>query len=104
MELDRRLQTCNLVIVFAVDICHHAVFARWDLLRKVHVFAEACFALLDRAFEVDVLDRIAEIRGLLDDRDKTVLNLQLYCGTFLDIFAERAFGGDRESLAAVSVY
>lgn len=60
----------------------------------------AHIALLERAFEVDGGDLIAEVGGLVDQRDETVLHGQGYLGACIDVFAEDTGRGDVQGGAA----
>jgi len=85
VELHRRRQTRNLLIILRRHIRKHSVLPRRDLLRQLHLFRKRRLALLDRTLEVHVLDLVAEIGVLLDDGDKAVLDLQVDFGAFFDV-------------------
>lgn len=76
MELHGGRQACNLLVILAHDICNNSVFAWWNLLREIYVLGELEVALLERAFEVDILNGVAEVGLLVDDPNKTILDLE----------------------------
>lgn len=100
LENDSGSQTSNLLLVLGDHIGKHSVLSRWDLVREVNVLGQSLSALLERALEVDVLDGIAEIGGLTDDSDETVLDLQVDLCALGDVLLELAARSNRERLAA----
>lgn len=100
-ELHCSSQACYLLSILRYYIRQHCVFARGNLLRQLHIFRQLGCTLLDRALEINVLDCIAQVRILLNDRDKAVLDLKVDFSAVLDVFREVAFSGDLEGGAAV---
>ena len=100
LKLHLSRQTGNLVVVLGVGIGNDVVLSRRDLLRKFDVLGELGLAVVDGAVEVDVLDGVAEVGGLLDDGDQAVLDLQVDVGALVDLLGQVAFGGDGEGGAA----
>ena len=94
-------QASNLLVVLGVYIGQNSVLAVGDLLRKVNGLLELEITLLERAFEVDVLDAVAKVGLGVDDSDKTELDLELYVSTLLDVFAEDSARYDVQCLATV---
>lgn len=103
VKLNSGFQASDLLLVLGDDVREDGVLSGRDLLRQLDVLGEGGLALLDRALEVDVLDGVAQVGGLLDDGDQAVLDLQVHLGAVLDIFGEVTAGGDGENLAAESV-
>ena len=58
-------------------------------------------SLLERALEADVFDLRTQIGRLLDQGDEAVFDGQGDLGTVVNVFAERAGGGDGEVCVAV---
>ena len=103
MELHRRRQTRNLLLIGIVDISNDAVLARRDLLGQFHGLGQfGLLVLLQRTGQVDFGDGVAEVGGLADDGDEAVFDGQVDFGALVDVFREGAFGGDLEGLAAGS--
>ena len=100
LELHRRRQARNLLVVLRVCVGNDTVLPRRDLLRQVHLFGQLRLAVVDRALQVHVLDRVAQVGRLLDDGDEAVLHLQVDVGAALDRGGEVAAGGDGEGFAA----
>ena len=101
LKFDRRLQTRNAVLVLGLRVRNHRVLARRDLFRQIHVLRQRRLAFLDRTLEIDVLDRVAEVGGLLDDGDEAVLDLEVDLAAFGHVLAEGAGCCDCKFLAAV---
>jgi hypothetical protein len=101
VELDSRGQAGDLLVVLGDNVCENGVLSRRDLLGELDVLGQRGLALLDRALEVDVLDLVAKVGGLLDDGDQAVLDLQVHLGAFFDICREVTAGGDAEGDTAV---
>jgi hypothetical protein len=99
LELDRRLQTRNAILILRLRVCHNAVLARRDLLGQIHLLRQRRLAFFDRTFEIDVLDCVAEVGGLLDDGDEAVFDLQMDFAALGDVLAEGAGGCYCEFLA-----
>jgi len=102
-ESDSGSQTSNLVLVLCDDIGENSVLSWRDLLGKVNIFRQRHATLLKRATEVDILDGVAKIGRLSDDRDKAVLDLQVDLGALLNVVGEVTFGSNAQSSAAVRV-
>ena len=103
VELNGRSQACDLLAILAGDVCENGVLSRRDLLGELDVLGQGGLALLDRAFEVDVLDLGAEVGVLSDDGDQAVLDLQVHLGAIFDVFREVTASGNAEGLTAVSL-
>ena len=99
LELQRRRQTRNLILVLGIHIGNNAILPRRDLLRQRHIFRQLRVTLIKRTFEVDVLDGVAQVGGLLDDGDEAVFDLEVDGGALFDFFGESTFGCDRQVLA-----
>lgn len=99
LELDGSSQTRNLIFVLRVHIGDNVVFAWWDLLGQIDILLNLNIAFVQRALQIDILDRVTQIGGLLDDRDEPVLDLKVDFGAFLDFLIELAGGGDSQCLA-----
>jgi hypothetical protein len=65
-----------------------------DLLRQDHL------ALLKRALQINILDLVAQVHGLLHQSDNAPFNLDIDDGTLGDGFVESTRGSDGECLAA----
>lgn len=102
LELHGSRQTSDLVPIFllSLHIGDYAVLPRRNLLRQVDFLRQGRLTLLDRALQIDVLDRVAEIGGLLDDGDQAILDLKVHDGALSHVLGERARGCDCELLAS----
>jgi len=89
------------VLVLCDNVGEDGVFSWRNLLWKIDVLRQSHLALLEWAGEVDVLNGIAKIGGLSDDRDKTILDRQVDFGALLYVLAEVARGSNAEGVAAV---
>jgi hypothetical protein len=65
-------------------------------LGQVHVLGQLHLAFLERAFQVALLDRVAEVGILVDESDEAVFDLQVHLAA-LYLFAEVALCLDRET-------
>lgn len=77
------------------------VVARRNLSRQLHALAELQISLLQRTFEINVLNRFAQIGRGVDDGDEAVFDRVLNLGAVFDVFGENAGGGNVEGFAAV---
>ena len=71
-------QACNLVIVLADNVGQDGVLSGRDLLRQRDILRQRHLALLQRTFEVDVANSVAEICRLSDDGNEAVLDLKVH--------------------------
>ena len=74
---------------------------RWDLLRQVDLLGNRDSALLDGAFEIDVLHLLAQVGLGVDQLDVAVLDGQRDPCAVLDVLLDDARGVDCQGLAAV---
>lgn len=96
-----RRQTSNLIPIRSEHIRQHGILPRRDLRRQIDILLEHGLALLERAVEIDVLDLVAEIGFLVDERDESVFDLEVhFCAVFDPLF-EGAGCGDDEGFAAM---
>lgn len=102
LELHGRGQAGDLLglIIARHHVGNDAVLSRWDLLWQFHTLRERGLALLNRALQIDILDGVAKVGGLLDDGDQAVLDLQVDGGAFGDVLREGACCRDLEGSAA----
>jgi hypothetical protein len=64
-----------------------------DLLRQDHA------ALLKGALQINILDLVTQVHGLLHQSDNTPLDFNVHDGTLGDGFVESTRGGNGEGLA-----
>ena len=103
LKLHRSSQTRNLLLLLRIHISNNIILPRRDLLGQLDVLLEREVALLQRALEVDVLDRVAEVGRVLEDGDEAVFDLQVHFGALGDVLVQGAGGGYGEGFAAVGV-
>lgn len=72
-----------------------------NLAWQVHLLGHGHSSLLERAFQVDVLNLFAEIHSLPDQGDETIFDNNVYRGAGGNAFVEDARGGDSEGLATI---
>ena len=94
MKRHFRLQARNLLLIRREHVRQHGVLPGWDLLGQGNLLIDGRFALLDGALKVDVLNLLAEVGLLVDERDKPVLDLQVHLGALGDVLREVALGGE----------
>lgn len=76
VEFDGCRQAGNLLIVLRDNVGNHGVFSGRNLSWKIDLFGESSLViLLQRAFEIDVLNVVAEVDGLSNDGDEAVFDL-----------------------------
>jgi hypothetical protein len=73
---------------------------RWDLHRQINVLGNAVIALLKRALQVRLANRVAPVGLLVDERDKAVLDRQVHLEALFDLLLDVAAGHDVELGAA----
>lgn len=81
-----------------------SVTYRWDLLGQLDLLLQDHVTLLQRAVEVNILDLLAEIGGLSDERDQTILDFQENGSTLLDSFAQGTRSLNGKSLTTIYRY
>lgn len=72
---------------------------RWNLLWNLNILRNLRQAILERAFQIYILDLLAEICALIDESDQAIFNLQVNICALQDIFGKGANGFDREGLS-----
>ena len=90
LKLHGSRQARNLILTLRLYIGNNAILPRRDLLGQIHILRQRRLTLLDRALEVDVLDRVAEVGGLLDDGYEAVFDLEVDFGALGDVLGEGA--------------
>lgn len=76
---------------------------RRNLPGQINILGQAQLALLERALEIRLLNGVTRIALLVDQRDQTVLDLQMHFGALADFLLEVTGCLDGELLAAVSM-
>jgi hypothetical protein len=102
LELNSGSQAGNFLLLSCLHVRNDRVFPWWNLLRQIHLLLQRRLALLDWALQVDILDSVTEIGGLLDDGDEAVLDLQVHLGALCDVLAEGARCSNGQLLATVA--
>lgn len=102
-EGDGRSQAGDLLVILGDNIGKDGVFPGRDLGGQVDILCERHDALLKRAVEVDILDGVAQVCGLADDRDQAVLDLQPDLCPLFNVLLELALGGDCECGATAGI-
>lgn len=100
VELNGGSQAGDLLLILGDNVCEDGVFSGRDLLRQLDILGQGQLALLDRALEVNILDRVTQVGRLPDDGDQAVLDRQVHLCAVLDVRGDVAAGGDGEGLAA----
>lgn len=100
LELHTRLQTRHGFVVLGQNLGRNSVVTRWNCTWQLNVLGELQVALFQRTLKIDVLDRFAEVGGLIDDGDQAVFHRVVDRGPFFDILGKDARGGDVEGFAA----
>ena len=95
------MQASDSLIIHAGRIGQYGVSPRRNLLRQLDLLGDSSLTLFYGAVEVDVLDLIAEIRLLLDERDEAVSNLELHCSALVDILFKISLRSENQSLTAI---
>ena len=72
----------------------------WDFLGQIYVLCDGLVTLY-RAFLLNVLQLVADIRLLIDDTYQAILDREVNVGTFLDFLCEVALGFDSQLFATV---
>jgi len=101
VEPHLRSQASNLFSVLRRYVGQHGVFARRDLPRQADFLGESSLTLVQWAFEINVLDLVAQIGLLVYQCDQSVFDLKVNFGTSVDGFGEVAARGDDECLASI---
>ena len=73
---------------------------RRNLPRQLNILSQAELALLQRALEIRLLDRVARVALLVDQRDQSVLDLEMHLGALADLFLEIARRLDSQLLSS----
>ena len=63
---------------------------RRNLPRQLNILSQAELALLQRTLEIRLLNRVARVALLVDQRDQSVLDLEMHLGALADLFLEIA--------------
>ena len=69
---------------------------RWNLAGQINVLGQAHLALLERAFQVRLANRLTQVRGLVNQSDQAVFDLEMHITT-LNLIFEVPLCLDRES-------
>lgn len=119
MECDLGRQAGDLVTILGEDVGQDRVCAlyhtlapqftrysvdetyRWDFLGKIDILGQLHLSLIKRALHIHILERIAEVGILVDERDESVFDLEVdFCALF-HYFLEVALGFDGQGTATV---
>jgi hypothetical protein len=72
---------------------------RWYLTRQINILGQLQHALLKRAFQIDLLHLLAQVRFLIDEGDEAVFDLEVDLRALLDVLGEVTLCGDGEGFA-----
>jgi hypothetical protein len=80
-------------------VAKHGCTYRRDFPRQLNILGHAHLALVERALEVCLANRLAAVCLLIDQSDQAVLYLEVHLKAFLDLVLEVAARLDAELLA-----
>ena len=75
---------CNIVSIISA-VCRFENTHRRDLPGQIDILGQAHLALLERAVEISLLDRVAAVCVLVDERDEAVLDLEMHLEALADL-------------------
>lgn len=81
----------------SLDLC--SITYRRNLPGQINILGQAHLALVEGALKVSLLNRVAAICVLVDERDESVLDLEVHLEAFADFLLEVAGSLDAELLA-----
>lgn len=91
LEINHTFQTSNLLRILRHHISHNRILPLRHLLRDLDRLVHAHRAI-QRAFEVDVGDLVAEVGGLVDQGDEAIFDGESDFGARFDGLVEDARG------------
>jgi len=79
-------ETGDLLAILGVDVCEDVVLSWWDLIWQIDILGQLQITLLQRAFQVNILNLFAEICFLVDESDDAVFDLDMDFGAVFNVF------------------
>ena len=93
---------CSLVSII-ITLCRVASTHRRNLPGQIDILGQAHLAFFERAVEISLLNRVAAICVLVDERDEPVLDLEVHLEALADLLFEITCCFNRERLATARI-